>query len=255
MELIRYVHNNPVRAGVVERASESDWSSHRAYLGLAPTPDWLATDAVFGADEKARETIRHDLACFVDEGRGEPRRPEFSGEVSSKLAKRVRKLMGGDVSLSYPVLGPDKFLVEALRQQASKHQAGNKMQTTAMGVEPIVKGIFEELGLDPGLATKRVKPKEVARGRGLVAWMWVEIMGRPQVSVAEGLNLRPASVSKMLTRLRRDGLSAGDERILKRVFKSLISSASRAKSKKTKSQDSSKNSIAEPKILVLKRKR
>lgn len=34
MELIRYVHNNPVRAGVVSRASESDWSSHCAYLGL-----------------------------------------------------------------------------------------------------------------------------------------------------------------------------------------------------------------------------
>ena len=33
MELIRYVHNNPVRAGVVDRASESSWSNHRAYLG------------------------------------------------------------------------------------------------------------------------------------------------------------------------------------------------------------------------------
>jgi hypothetical protein len=29
MALIRYVHNNPVRAGLVERASESGWSSHR----------------------------------------------------------------------------------------------------------------------------------------------------------------------------------------------------------------------------------
>ena len=40
MELIRYVHNNPVRARVVSRASESDWSSHCAYLGLAASPAW-----------------------------------------------------------------------------------------------------------------------------------------------------------------------------------------------------------------------
>jgi putative transposase len=51
MELIRYVHNNPVRAGVVSRASESGWSSHRAYLGLEACPSWLATEAVFGPDE------------------------------------------------------------------------------------------------------------------------------------------------------------------------------------------------------------
>jgi hypothetical protein len=109
MELIRYVHNNPVRAGVVARASESGWSSHRAYLGLASCPSWLATEAVFGPDEEERETIRQELAAYVDEGRNEVRRPEFSGEVPRKLARRVRKLMGGEVELSYPVLGPDVY--------------------------------------------------------------------------------------------------------------------------------------------------
>ena len=111
MALLRYVHNNPVRAGVVERASESCWSSHRAYLGLEDCPSWLATEAVFGSDLAAHETIRHDLVCYVDEGRTESRRSEFSGEVSTALARRVRKLMGGDVELSYPVLGPDEFRV------------------------------------------------------------------------------------------------------------------------------------------------
>jgi REP element-mobilizing transposase RayT len=42
--MIAYIHNNPVRAGVVERASDSDWTSHNAYLGRAPCPDWLDVD-------------------------------------------------------------------------------------------------------------------------------------------------------------------------------------------------------------------
>ena len=42
--LISYIHNNPVRAGVVSHPSESDWTSHRAYLGLAPRPHWLAVE-------------------------------------------------------------------------------------------------------------------------------------------------------------------------------------------------------------------
>jgi putative transposase len=40
-QLLAYIHNNPVRAGVVSQASESEWTSHRAYLGLVRSPKWL----------------------------------------------------------------------------------------------------------------------------------------------------------------------------------------------------------------------
>lgn len=43
-KLIAYIHNNPVRAGVVTRASESTWTSHRAYAGLVEAPSWLHVD-------------------------------------------------------------------------------------------------------------------------------------------------------------------------------------------------------------------
>jgi hypothetical protein len=105
MELIRYVHNNPVRAGLVERASESGWSSHRAYLGLEACPPWLSTEAVFGPDEQERESVRHELACFVDEGRSEGRRPELSGEVSLLTKLRRTGLRREEEQLLDDVLG------------------------------------------------------------------------------------------------------------------------------------------------------
>ena len=40
-QLIRDVHNNPVRAGVVSNPEDSVWSSHREYLGLETAPAWL----------------------------------------------------------------------------------------------------------------------------------------------------------------------------------------------------------------------
>jgi putative transposase len=39
--LISYIHCNPVRAGVVANAEDSTWTSHRAYVGVAPRPQWL----------------------------------------------------------------------------------------------------------------------------------------------------------------------------------------------------------------------
>jgi hypothetical protein len=54
--LIAYIHNNPVRAGVVRSAAESTWTSHRAYLGLQQRPPWLHVAlglSCFGFDRKA----------------------------------------------------------------------------------------------------------------------------------------------------------------------------------------------------------
>lgn len=42
--LVAYIHNNPVRAGVVDRARDSTWTSHRAYVGIDPSPPWLDVD-------------------------------------------------------------------------------------------------------------------------------------------------------------------------------------------------------------------
>ena len=42
-ELTRYIHLNPVRAGIVKDPEAYPWSGHRAYLELEVIP-WLTTD-------------------------------------------------------------------------------------------------------------------------------------------------------------------------------------------------------------------
>lgn len=46
LQLIRYVHLNPVRAGLVRDAADYPWSGHRTYLGYGGPP-WLSTDLGF----------------------------------------------------------------------------------------------------------------------------------------------------------------------------------------------------------------
>jgi putative transposase len=45
MELVRYIHLNPVRAGMVVVPDEYKWSGHAAYLGRENLP-WLTTEWV-----------------------------------------------------------------------------------------------------------------------------------------------------------------------------------------------------------------
>lgn len=42
--MIAYIHNNPVRAGIVTAPGDTHWTSHRAYLGLQRAPSWLHVD-------------------------------------------------------------------------------------------------------------------------------------------------------------------------------------------------------------------
>jgi len=47
LALLRYIHLNPVRAGMVSEATDYRWSSHRAYLG-APHAPWLTKSLALG---------------------------------------------------------------------------------------------------------------------------------------------------------------------------------------------------------------
>ena len=48
LELCRYVELNPVRAGMVAAPGDWPWSSYRAHVGDAPTPQWLDSAGLHG---------------------------------------------------------------------------------------------------------------------------------------------------------------------------------------------------------------
>jgi len=47
LQLVRYIHRNPVRAGVVESLEQHPWSSHKGYLSAAKKWGWLHKDFIF----------------------------------------------------------------------------------------------------------------------------------------------------------------------------------------------------------------
>ena len=47
-ELSRYIHLNPVRAGMVKAPLEYPWSSYRYFTGKDKKPEWLTTELVLG---------------------------------------------------------------------------------------------------------------------------------------------------------------------------------------------------------------
>jgi putative transposase len=81
----RYIHRNPIEAGLVTRPENWNWSSAAAYLGVKHAPDWLRTTTIlemFGA------AARWEYRAFLDEEVDEPTKASYD-------AWQVEPMKGG----------------------------------------------------------------------------------------------------------------------------------------------------------------
>jgi len=65
--LTRYIHMNPVRAGIVERPADYRWSSYRAYVGLRKPQEWLDVSGTLKMFGRSRREQRRAYRKFVEE--------------------------------------------------------------------------------------------------------------------------------------------------------------------------------------------
>jgi len=68
MELARYVVLNPLRAKMVKRLENWQWSSYLATCGQMPAPSWLQTDWILAQFGQRRTSAIAKYVQFVHEG-------------------------------------------------------------------------------------------------------------------------------------------------------------------------------------------
>jgi hypothetical protein len=76
LEAIRYVHQNPIRAGMVTTVGQYRWSSHAAYVGVGEP--WVTTDMALDLLSAQRNRAVALYRAFVNE----LPRPEVVAELS-----------------------------------------------------------------------------------------------------------------------------------------------------------------------------
>jgi len=66
-ELTRYIHLNPVRAGITVCPETYPWSSYRGYIGQTATPKWLRTGFILDTFALDREQAQKKYQQFVED--------------------------------------------------------------------------------------------------------------------------------------------------------------------------------------------
>ena len=84
-ELSRYVHLNPVRAGLTGDPEGYRWSSCRCYFRASLAPGWLAWEEVLASHGRTLRAARRRYREHLREGVSEPPRSPLAGVVASSL--------------------------------------------------------------------------------------------------------------------------------------------------------------------------
>lgn len=93
---LRYIHRNPLDVIGVETVDQYRWSSHRTYLGLRATPEWLFTReglAWFGGDRSAFGAYVHQDQ--VERPNTLTGHDELIGTIELVVAERSHSRPGG----------------------------------------------------------------------------------------------------------------------------------------------------------------
>lgn len=170
LELVRYVHLNPVRAGIVSDPVDYPWSGHRAYLDLEALP-WLTTDWVLSqlaADENAAG-LRY--ADFVLAGIGQGRREDFHRGA-------------GDARL----LGDDAFSARVL---AATQEEVHSIIT----LDEIMTCVCEYSGLTKERLCSPSRNHSAAHARAVVGWIARETKCSTLTEVAKRIGRDVATLS------------------------------------------------------------
>lgn len=98
LELSRYIHLNPVRAGLAEKPEGYSWSSYGYYIGRIENPEWLNTDWLLAEYGKDRKSAWKRYKGFVEAGVENPSEyPEEDITAQAILGSRefIKKVIGG----------------------------------------------------------------------------------------------------------------------------------------------------------------
>ena len=123
LQAVRYIHRNPLQAGLTDNIDVYKWSSHRGYISVAKKWDWLRKNHILSMLSKNRKDWlrNYKKRVSVDE----------EGEVAKKISGK-----------KWPVcLGPQSF-IDLIKKTCGAEKI-NKDMPSMLGLLPDKSQILE----------------------------------------------------------------------------------------------------------------
>ncbi len=204
LELTRYIHLNPLRAGIVgemRALSQYCWAGHSAIMGRVKR-EWQDIDTVltyFGKGRKAVEKYEQ----YVREGVAKGKRPELVG------GGLIRSLGGWSQVLSFRrkgmkvasderILGGDEFIQRLMSEAEEREKETLRLLRKVPDLPNLARTIVKGEEIAESELRSGNRKREVVRARRLFCQLAVGKMGYPGAEVARFLGVTTSSVNRLV---------------------------------------------------------
>jgi len=219
LELVRYIHLNPVRSGLTQDLNDLaryPWCGHGVLLGHRQA-GWQKTDAVLKRFGSGTNRARVAYRKFVADGVKAGHRPELTGGGLLRSAGGVvefvrRRRQGEEMLGDERVLGEGEF-VERIMKKAEGWEAERSRKRRKWTAGEVIARAARYSGTEASKVKGGGKKPAQCRARALACFWLVEEIGLPEVAAARHLGISQSTVSKNIPRGReiaeKDGITLG----------------------------------------------
>jgi putative transposase len=215
-ELIRYIHLNPIRAGLVSNVktlARYPWSGHSAIMGDIKR-DWQDSEYVLGLFGNKKSRARANYLVFLQKGIAQGKRLDLVGGGLIRSMRgwdEVKRLRNENVRLKGDerVLGDSGFveqILTAAQERLDRHYA---YRSQGYDFDKVVQRVAETLNIDRSEVLHRGKEAKTALARSLLCYWANRELGMTTVEISRRLKISQPAVSK--ASLRGEKLAAEND--------------------------------------------
>jgi REP element-mobilizing transposase RayT len=210
LELVRYIHLNPLRAGIVSDLNELDrfaYSGHSRLMGKAKGK-WQDADRVLGLFAKNRTQARKHYKEFVQKGVLEGKKLELTGgglirSVGGWSALESLRRMNVHFKSDERVLGDSDFVDTVLKTAGEAMERKYRLKAKGYDFDTVLERVGEVFGIPVTEVLKAGKQPERVKARSVLAYWAVRELGLPGTTVGERLGLSQSATSRAVQRNER----------------------------------------------------
>ncbi|MFH1460773.1 MAG: transposase [Candidatus Omnitrophota bacterium] len=207
LELIRYVHLNPLRAGMVKEVSGLrgyKWSGHVELVGSNKW-EWQSTEDIWGLFGKRKNKAIKSYEEFIIEGVGNVRKGEFSGGglirsiggwKEAEKFRREKWLQEADER----ILGDGDFVSQTLQEAEEKMERREKLKQDGWDIERVIQKVCKLMDVSSGEIKRESRRSRVAQAKSVAVYLANKELGIRGSELAEYFEITRASISASIQR-------------------------------------------------------
>ena len=204
LELVAYIHLNPLRAGLVQDLGALErykWCGHRAVVGRNAV-GYLAKEEILQQFGTHAKSARKKYVNYLRERVNKFKSGELSGGGLIRSKGGLSKIVGmskqeGKEEFDERILGDGDFVASVLKESDGQIQRGKKISPDA-----VIKAVVEATGISREDICSRSQNRQVVKARALYCYLAKERCGLSGAQLMQQLGMTSGAISHLVPKGR-----------------------------------------------------